>query len=124
MRAYARNIRLAILDMLGNRCACNEKECWHSGQCTIIDKRCLHVDHKKGGGTKEIDFFKANLSMYKFYIDHPIRAKRDLQLLCANCNSVKKYLNKEGTLGDVYPVATAATPQIPIAENQTASMLK
>lgn len=79
----------------------------------MADKRCLQVDHVKGGGSKQIDtVFKTNTEIYRYYLQRPIRGKRELQLLCANCNWIKKHQNKEGTLGDQYETIPATLPKV------------
>ena len=64
--------------------------------CGFSDPRALQIDHIKGGGKKELATFRGNFR--NFYrkvltgeIDH-------VQLLCANCNWIKRYENKECSL--------------------------
>ena len=66
----------------------------------------------KGGGNKQLlAVFKTGTEMYRFYLEKPIRARRELQVLCANCNAIKKHENKEGTLGDVFPQSSTLPVQ-------------
>jgi hypothetical protein len=66
--------------LLGNMCK----------RCKIKDKRVLQVDHVKGGGTKERK--KVNsLKLYKKIINK----EKGYQLLCANCNWIKKFNRRE-----------------------------
>jgi len=67
-------------------------ECVH---CGISDTRCLQFDHKHGGGCKEVKLFKGQKSMFMFYYRNPHIAQFKLQILCANCNSIKRIENKE-----------------------------
>jgi len=73
-----------IMDLLGGRCV----------RCGINDWRVLQIDHVNGGGTKEKKRYGGN----GYYI-HIIRklkeGSKDYQLLCANCNWIKKYENGE-----------------------------
>jgi hypothetical protein len=69
-----------IFDMFKNKCnGCGEK-----------DPLVLQVDHVNGGGSKQRKRMNA-LDRCK----HVIKNKDQYQLLCANCNTRKKYLNKE-----------------------------
>ena len=61
-------------------------------KCGFSDKRALQIDHINGGGSKD----KRN--GYSWYGDilKSIKNKEcKYQLLCANCNWIKKYENKE-----------------------------
>jgi hypothetical protein len=55
--------------------------------------QCLQFDHKNGGGTKElIGLFGGNtLTMKRYYIQHPEEAREKLNVVCANCNILKKW---------------------------------
>lgn len=80
-----KKIRKTLKSILGTNCA----------NCGFSDIRILHVDHKNGGGLKEIRAFKTNYNMYKFYSENPEIAKEKLQLLCPNCNWLKRINNNE-----------------------------
>lgn len=91
-----KNIKQAIFESLGSfYCQCKGKDCWHKGKCRVKDKRVQQLDHKKGGGRKEIKRFGNGIGIYEFYSRHPKIAKRKLQVMCANCNWVKRYTNNE-----------------------------
>jgi len=80
--------RLLLMDILGGR------KCKY---CGFTDTRALHIDHIHGGGCKE---YKSQhgynpMIMYVFYVNHPDSAKKKLQVLCANCNSIKRYTDGE-----------------------------
>lgn len=66
--------------LLGNMCK----------RCKIKDKRVLQVDHIKGGGTKERKKI-SSLTLYKKILNK----EKGYQLLCANCNWIKKFNRKE-----------------------------
>lgn len=67
--------------------------CVHCAYDTDI--RALQIDHINGGGMNEIKHFGGNTPMFRYYINHPEEAKQKLQILCANCNRIKVYTNKE-----------------------------
>lgn len=65
-------------------------------KCGQHDKRCLQFDHINGGGLKDWKRFqRSSRPMYEYYIAHPDIAKKTLQVLCANCNWIKRYENGE-----------------------------
>lgn len=65
-------------------------------RCGFNDLRALQIDHKNGRGTEEYKGVKNNiLKMYRFYLKNPELAKESLQVLCANCNWIKKSENRE-----------------------------
>ena len=65
-------------------------------KCGFSDIRALQLDHIAGGGLKERDKFKGPVTMYYYYSKNLDIAKEKLQVLCANCNYVKRYENEEG----------------------------
>jgi hypothetical protein len=87
---HRRSLRPKLIALLGQKCA----------KCGFSDERALVLDHIKGGGMKEINVFDSNYLMYVYYIDHPTVARRKLQVLCANCNSIKRYENGENYVRD------------------------
>jgi len=64
-------------------------------RCGFKDKRALQLDHVKGGGKKELRDLRGNSNMTSYYIRNPELAKQTLQVLCANCNWIKREENKE-----------------------------
>lgn len=73
-------LKQKIFKMFKNKCnMCGEK-----------DPLVLQVDHVNGGGSKQRKKMNA-LYRYK----HVLQNVEQYQLLCANCNTRKKYLNKE-----------------------------
>jgi len=77
--------RLKLIYLLGDCCI----------SCKIADRRVIQLDHKNGGGTQEYTKFGGHDLMIKYYLEHIDEAKQNLQVLCANCNLIKKYDNKE-----------------------------
>jgi hypothetical protein len=75
--------RKEIIDLLGGKCS----------RCGFDDYRALQIDHVEGGGRKEIESLK---SSYLFHVIKEIKAgSKKYQCLCANCNWIKKWENKE-----------------------------
>ena len=95
-RTWRRNLRLAVLKKLGGKCAnpaCQWLNADGSRGCT--DWRCLQVDHVHGNGNTERKLFINTKGIGALY--RKILADTDglYQLLCANCNWIKKYVNRE-----------------------------
>jgi len=72
--------RIEILEYLGGKCK----------SCGFTDWRALQVDHINGGGRSEL-----SKSGYPKYLSKIINNKNKYQLLCSNCNWIKKYENNE-----------------------------
>ena len=75
------DMRRRVIELLGSKCA----------RCNIIDDRVLQVDHMNGGGRKE----RRSVGSYGFLLRVLEMGKDDYQLLCANCNWIKRMENKE-----------------------------
>lgn len=80
---YKVNPRERIVKLLGNRCC----------RCGFSDVRALQIDHVNGGGTRDRARLKGAIAYY-------IHIERNLnsglyQLLCANCNWIKRVENGE-----------------------------
>lgn len=83
MRTYGRNrhatIRARALVALGGRCC----------SCGIDDPRVLQIDHVDGGGYREAQGLRGST-----YLEHVItevgQGSKAYQLLCANCNWIKR----------------------------------
>jgi len=74
------NLRRNAFDILGNKCV----------RCGFSDIRALQIDHVNGGGVKE------NRTIGTTGIcKNVIAGSKDYQLLCANCNWIKKTENGE-----------------------------
>lgn len=85
-----RKIRLEIIRLLGEKCS--NPNCLVPNGCS--DPRCLQIDHIHGGGSRK----KGNQNGEMFYkrILAEIKAgSKDYQLLCANCNWIKRCENNE-----------------------------
>jgi len=76
-RAEERN---RVLMFLGGKCE------W----CFINDSRLLHIDHVNGGGLKE----KLTIGQ-RGILRRVLTNPQDYQLLCANCNTLKRWFELE-----------------------------
>lgn len=88
-KVYNRRLRLEVVAALGGKCV----------SCGIADERVLQVDHVHGGGRKERRALKGQGGIYHRHILANI-ASGQYQLLCANCNWIKRAENQE--VGDKY----------------------
>ncbi len=78
-------IRMKCLDLLGNKCV----------RCGFTDKRALNIDHVNGGGSKEAHSFKNGYEYLKKILEAIKNRSDKYQLLCSNCNQIKKHENNE-----------------------------
>ena len=77
-------LRTKLMNLLGTACV----------RCGFTDMRALCLDHINGGGHKE--FLKyTGAAIYRYYLKDPNLAKGNLQILCANCNSIKRFEKRE-----------------------------
>lgn len=86
-KKYRKSTRERILDKYGRRC--NNPACqWLNADGTrgCTDTRCLQLDHIDGGGNKERD----ELSGVGVYLKALNDMTNSYQLLCANCNWIKR----------------------------------
>jgi hypothetical protein len=63
--------------------------------CGFNNYSALQFDHIGGGGSEDLLRFNGHHQMYKYYLAHPEEAKQKLQVLCANCNWIKRYKYRE-----------------------------
>jgi hypothetical protein len=69
-----------VFEKLGNKCV----------RCGFSDNRGFQVDHINGGGHKQRGIMNA-VKFFKYVLNH----LEEFQLLCANCNQIKRIENKE-----------------------------
>lgn len=81
---YSRNKRMEVVKKLGSVCV----------KCGFSDIRALQIDHINGGGSKERKN-NSNSGSYYYKILNNKNLFKEYQLLCANCNWIKRYENKE-----------------------------
>ena len=63
--------------------------------CGFNDERALQIDHIHGGGKREHDVMQ-NKVLYRKILDMSLEeARATYQVLCANCNQIKKRVNVE-----------------------------
>jgi len=80
---HAKN-RLELFKMFGNKCK----------RCGFKDVRALQIDHIHGGGIKERRDY--NTKDYHRLVLKSLKNKENkYQLLCANCNWIKRHENQE-----------------------------
>jgi len=85
-RKYKRRVRIELMELLGGtKCV----------RCGFDDYRALQLDHLNGGGNDDRRKLGGNDVEAAFYLKNPELAKRTLQILCANCNWIKKHEKKE-----------------------------
>lgn len=63
----------------------------------IVNGLWLSIDHIDGKGADHRRGINATASssMYRWVIDNPIKAKKELQILCMNAQTMKKRINSE-----------------------------
>jgi hypothetical protein len=81
---YQKDVHKRAIEVLGGKCI----------KCGFIDIRALQIDHIHGGGLKELRK-NGNYAIYYKIVKDPEKAKEDYQVLCANCNWIKRFENKE-----------------------------
>lgn len=85
MRNYLRKIRVAALVALGGKCVL----------CGITDFRCLQIDHINAGGSKERKEKGFSKQFHKHVVASFLNKEERYQLLCANCNWIKRFDQNE-----------------------------
>jgi len=72
---------------------------WFGGKCCTCgfsDARALQIDHIDGGGVKELKNKSGNREHYYSVVLRSLKAnERKYQVLCANCNWIKRHTNQE-----------------------------
>jgi len=81
--SQVRKYHLQAIELLGGKCIA----------CGCDDLRVLQIDHIEGGGNKELRQLGPR-RLYKKIVEDPFRKER-YQVLCANCNWIKRHENKE-----------------------------
>lgn len=79
-----RELRKSLIRSLGGQCV----NCGY-----FKDFRALQLDHKVGDGY--LDRKRIGSKVYRYYISNIAEARINLQVLCANCNSIKCSKNLE-----------------------------
>jgi len=81
-RRIRKQLKEKIVNAFGGKCA----------KCGFTDIRALQIDHINGNGINDRKKFK-NYSFYKYVLKNTHSG--EYQLLCANCNWIKRYEKKE-----------------------------
>ena len=77
-------LRKAILVLLGDKCV----------RCGFSDDRALQIDHIFGNGTRERKRYGSN-NIYPLILKKIVNGSTDYQVLCANCNWIKRHEKEE-----------------------------
>lgn len=84
-RHHRQTVRIEILVMLGGA---------HCKHCGFSDVRALQIDHINGGGNGDLRTQGGNTNLWAFrnWLEQNLEEGRKLyQVLCANCNWIKRY---------------------------------
>lgn len=85
-------IKSEIITILGGKCS--NPNCLVPNGCSDI--RCLQIDHINGGGKRERRGHQDRGShYYRDILKKLEHGSKDYQLLCANCNWIKRFENHE-----------------------------
>jgi len=87
-KKYILNLRTKIIEKYGSKCF-NPYNINHGD--FLNDIRCFQIDHVNGNGRKERKEIKSTVFLKKVLADK----EGNYQLLCANCNFLKKIINHE-----------------------------
>lgn len=82
-KRYYNKLKMSVFALLGMECV----------RCGFDDLRALQIDHINGGGAKEIKSFTRN--KYKVLHEKILNGSKEYQVLCANCNWIKRSENNE-----------------------------
>lgn len=85
---YTRNLRFQVLALLGGKCI----------RCGIDDTRVLQIDHIKGKGTQ----LRKTIPSRALYRDILNANGEGCQLLCDNCNWIKRSERNENPKQQLY----------------------
>ena len=86
-KAYITELRTQIYDKLGHRCR----------KCGFDDKRALQIDHIHGGGNQEHKEIRNTVGFLKKVLAD---IENQYQILCANCNWIKRMESREHPKGN------------------------
>jgi len=81
-RNLRRELRQRVFEKLGNKCV----------RCGFSDVRALQIDHVHGGGVKECGKIGSTIMLSRKVLAD---TEGNYQLLCANCNWIKRDENNE-----------------------------
>lgn len=78
-------MRAAVIAYLGDVCS----------RCGFRDPRALQIDHIYGGGRAQQRAGINGIKFYKHVLENLREDRPQYQLLCANCNWIKRHENNE-----------------------------
>jgi polyribonucleotide nucleotidyltransferase len=84
INSYHKRLKDAIFDILGRKCV----------HCGFSDMRALQLDHVNGGGGKERKINNGQIR-YLMILKKLAEDSKEYQILCANCNWIKRHINNE-----------------------------
>ena len=84
-KLYLRKQRKAAIESLGGKC----------NRCGFSDERALQIDHINGDGAKERKERNFKGNFHKHVLESFLKQENKYQLLCANCNWIKRVENNE-----------------------------
>ena len=82
---YRGRMRKAIIALLGGACVA----------CEYDDPRALQIDHINGDGHIEKKKSHGGVDFHRRVLDSVLKNERRYQILCANCNWIKRFENNE-----------------------------
>lgn len=91
-KEHNKKIKAEIHKLLGDRCV-NPFNLNHGD--FLNDSRCLQIDHINGGGYRELKRLKTQWAYYKYILEQIKNGSKEYQLLCSNCNWIKRFKNNE-----------------------------
>jgi len=92
-REYAKIYRLRAMRKIAT--AHNSFAALYCFRCGFSDIRALQIDHINGGGTKELDTISSGGLYARILNLSEVEIRNAYQILCANCNMIKKEENRE-----------------------------
>ena len=84
-KEYLRRVRNSALEALGNKCV----------NCGFDDFRALQIDHVNGNGSNERKTRSYKGNFHLNVLRSFLKNEGKYQLLCANCNWIKRFEQKE-----------------------------
>jgi len=87
----ARDYRKQAVLALGNKCV----------QCNFSDTRALQIDHINGGGSRERKERNYKGDFHRHVLASFMAGENKYQLLCANCNWIKRFDEGEYRVGGI-----------------------
>ena len=81
-RTYRSYSRDKLFEILGGKICVS---------CGFDNVYALHFDHINDDGKDDRKKHGNNSNLYRYYIKNPEECKQNLQVLCANCNWIKKH---------------------------------